>query len=363
MDKNLKVGLFGYYSYGNLGDNLMAFLLSRHVKSLGYEPIVFTKSPEFMSGWDVELCSSVTELVAQSDVIIFGGGGLLIPRNNLSPAQADFTRDMGAVTEAAKAKNIPQIGISLGGAGKSLDQITPAERQNLVRGLTYVTLRNSEDIQLLEQAGIDGAFFNDMVWTTADQVPVAKKKTSGRRRIGFNLYMTQSRRYRLLRKILGMIVRLRPDLDFIFIDIHPGPNGEFNAFAPDRMPKNCSRKTLTDIEKACEEAATLDLLVSTRLHFGVMMMSYGGTTIAYAGQEKTRLLYKRIGRERLFWNSTELFQFIRCFLLPGALKRTISFGQTLSVADVVRDAGQHYVQLTKLLAGIAERKTEQSGAH
>lgn len=360
MGDKLKVGLFGYYSYGNLGDNLMAYLLARHIKSLGHEPIVFTKSPEFMAGWGVELCSSVAELVDQSDVIVFGGGGLLIPRKNLSAAQADFTHDMGDVIKAAKAKNIPQVGISLGGAGKSLDQITPAERQDLVRGLSHVTLRNSEDLQLLDQAGIDGAFFNDMVWTTADQVPIPKKQASGRRRIGFNLYMTQSRRYRLLRKILGGIVRLRPDLDFIFFDIHPGSNGEFNAFAPERMPKNCTRKTLADIEEACKEAATLDLLVSTRLHFGVMMMSYGGTTIAYAGQEKTRLLYKRIGRERLFWNSTELYKFMRCFLVPGALAKTISSGQNLDVTDVARDASQHYSRLSEVLAKIVPQGPEKS---
>jgi polysaccharide pyruvyl transferase WcaK-like protein len=358
MGKKLKVGLFGYYSYGNLGDNLMAYLLSRHIRSLGHEPILFTKSPDFMKGWDVKLCASTDDLVSQADVIVFGGGGLLIPRKNMNETQADFTRDMGAVVRAAKAKDIPRIGISLGGAGKSLDQITPPERQELIRELDHVTLRNSEDLQLLDQANLDGAFFNDLVWTTADQVPVPGKRASDRRRIGFNLYLTQSRRYRILRKILGMIIRLRPDLDFVFYDIHPGAGDEFKAFAPAHMPKNCTRKSLTDIEDSCREAATLDLLVSTRLHFGVMMMSYGGTTIAYAGQEKTRLLYTRIGREELFWNSNQLFKFVQCFLVPGALEKTISIGKSRAVSDVVDDARQHYSRLGELLEKISYQRTD-----
>ncbi|MDT0684540.1 polysaccharide pyruvyl transferase family protein [Roseicyclus sp. F158] len=352
MGEKLTVALFGYYSYGNLGDNLMAYLLSRHIKTLGHQPIVFTKSPEFMAGWDVELISDITALINQSDVIVFGGGGLLIPRRNLSSQQKDFNDDLGAAVRAATAKGIPQLGISLGGAGKSLEQIAPIERHNLVRALKYVTLRNSEDVQLLEQAGIQGAFHNDMVWTTADKVPVSRGSGNGRRRIGFNLYLTQSRRYKLLRKILQIIVRLRPDLDFVFLEIHPGPNGAFKAFAPKRLPKNCTRKTLADVEDACREAASLDLLVSTRLHLGVMTMSYGGTTIAYAGQEKTRLLYKRIGRESLFWESPNLLRFLRCFLLPGALAKTIAIGRSNDVSEGMRDAHQHYVKLTEALATI-----------
>lgn len=360
MGKKLMVGLFGYYSYGNLGDNLMAYLLSRHIKSLGHDPVVFTKSPKFMMGWDVALCSDITDLVNQSDVIVFGGGGLLIPRRNLSAQQRDFNDDLGAAVKAATAKGIPQLGSSLGGAGKSLDQIAPVERQNLVRALKYVTLRNSEDVQLLEQAGIEGAFHNDMVWTTADKVPVARGSGNGRRRIGFNLYLTQSRRYKLLRRILQLVVRLRPDLDFVFLDIHPGPDGAFNAFAPERMPKNCTRKTLADVEDACREAASLDLLISTRLHLGVMTMSYGGTTIAYAGQEKTRLLYKRIGRESLFWKSTDLLRFLKCFLLPGALVKTIAIGQNKDVSEGVRDAHQHFAKLTEALATISPQAKNET---
>jgi polysaccharide pyruvyl transferase WcaK-like protein len=355
MGKKLKVALFGYYSYGNLGDNLMAYLLSRHVKSLGHAPVVFTKSPQFMTGWDVELCSDVISLVNQSDVIIFGGGGVLIPRKSLSAQQKDFNEDLGAAVKVAIAKDIPRIGISLGGAGKPLDQIVPAERQELVRSLEYVSLRNSEDLQLLGQAGIDGAFHNDIVWTTADQVPVSLARSTGRRRIGLNLYLTQSRRYKLLRNILQFVVRLRPDLDFVFLDIHPGPDGSFNAFAPERMPKNCIRKTLLDIEEACREAASLDLLITTRLHLGVMAMSYGGTTIAYAAQEKTRMLYKRIGREKLFWSGSDLWRFLECFLLPGKLAKTIATGRKRDLGEVVRDAHSHYAKLSEALAAISHR--------
>jgi len=355
MIEKLKVGLFGYYSYGNLGDNLMAYLLSKHIKKIGHVPIVFTKSPDFMKGWGAELCSDIEALVQRSDVIVFGGGGLLIPRRKRNEQQTDFNQDLGTVLKTAERKGVPRIGISLGGAGKPLDQIIPEERQELVRGLSYVTLRNREDVQLLEQAGIEGEFLDDLVWTTAEQVPIAKKRSNGRRRIGFNLYLTQSRRFRLLRKILGIIVRLRRDVDFVFLDIHPSPEVAFRAFAPARLPKNCTRKTLSEVEDACREAASLDLLVSTRLHLGVMTMTYGGTTVAYAGQEKTRLLYRRIGRESLFWKSVNLLNFVRCLLLPGALAKTISSATPID-RKVIENAQKNYARLSDILAKIAERK-------
>lgn len=54
LGKKLKVGLFGYYSYGNLGNNLIAFLLSRHIRGPGFAPAVFTKSPDFIRSLDLK---------------------------------------------------------------------------------------------------------------------------------------------------------------------------------------------------------------------------------------------------------------------------------------------------------------------
>lgn len=353
MNKPLRVGVFGYYSYRNLGDNLMAYLLSEHVKRAGHVPVVFSKLSVDMQGWGVEVCSDARELVEKSDLLLFGGGGLLIPRRKLSSQGADFNDDLRAVLAASANKGIPAYGLSIGGGGKPLDEIVPEERRNLIRSLHYVTLRNREDLQLLEQAGVRGEFLDDLVWTTASCFPVAAPAGKNRRRIGINLYLGRSRRFNLLRKVIELFVRIRPDIDFVFLDIHPGSNGEFRAYAPGRPRKNCAQKRLVDVEDACREAASLDLLFTTRLHLGVMAMCYGVTTVAYAGQEKTRLLYNRIGRGDLFWKSSEIFNFIKLFFLPGRLEKLFARREAVG-SEIVENAMRHYARLDDVLAAEAD---------
>jgi len=360
MKNKLTVGIFGYYSYRNLGDNLMAYLLSKQIRNTGHVPLVFSKFADNMQDWGVELVSDVKEFVEQADLVIFGGGGLLIPRKSLSGEGADFNEDLHDVLEMVEANGTPLYGISLGGGGKPLSQIVPEERRRLIRSLNYLTLRNREDMQLLEQAGIKGEFLDDLVWTTAKSFPLTPPASNGRRRIGINLYLGRSRRFKVLRKIIEMAVRLRSDMDFVFFDIHPGRNDEFKAYSPDRLPRNCERRQLVDMEDACRQAASLDLLLTTRLHLGVMAMSYGVTTIAYAGQEKTRLLYNRIGRGELFWRSGKIFNFIKLFFFPGQLDKTLE-RQTAIDDAIIDNASSHYDRLAEILDSEASGKS-YSGA-
>lgn len=346
----------------------MAYLLSSHIRSMGHTPIVFSKLPATMTDWGVQVESDVDDFVEAADVVVFGGGGLLIPRPHLGGDRGDFNADLGGVLRKAGTKNTPLYGISIGGAGEPLYKIVPEERQLLIRSLRYVTLRNSEDLQLLEQAGVEGEFQDDLVWTTAAVYPLERPPQRGRRRVGINFYLGRSRRFLVLQKIIELIVRARSDIDFVFLDNHPGRDGEFKAYSPARLPANCSRKTLVDIEDACREVASLDVLFTTRLHVGVMAMCYGVLTVAYAGQKKTRLLYNRISRGEFFWPSNEVVKFLKVFLIPGGLDRLIGAAQEPIDTTVFDSAAQHYTRLEILLSdkepAFWEKKIEQmsSGA-
>lgn len=353
----LIVGLFGYYSYRNHGDHLMAYLLAEHIKSLGHKPVIFSKWAADMAGWHVDVVSEPEAFARTVDVIVFGGGGVLIPRRHLNEDGADFNADLGQVLDAAAGDETPLFGISIGGAGARLDQIVPLERQQLLRRLHYVTLRNREDLPLLAEAGVAGEFLDDLVWTAATVFPLKGVERGGRKRVGINFYLGRSRRYRLVRTIIGLVTRLRPDIDFVFLDNQPGRNGEFQAFKPARRTANTTCETLVELDAACRELASLDVLFTTRLHVGLVAMCYGVPSVVYAGKMKTRLLYNRIGRGHLFWSSKDVMKFLRVFLLPGGLDRLIQSGRQPIEPIVFHSAAKHYERLTQLLTKVTDQSS------
>lgn len=331
--RRLRVGLFGYYSEMNLGDNVMAHLLATHLIDRGHDVVIFSTNPGPLARLDARIAGTVDEFLEGLDLIIFGGGGLLIPRPKLSISGVAFHNELGAVLDGAKARSIRMFGVSLGGAGKPFSEIVPQQRRQLLVSLEAFSLRNPEDSHLFDELNKPGKVLGDLVWTVASKFPMPPKAATGKTRVGINLYVGRSRRYKILRWLLTLAVKMRPDVEFQFIDINPDRDGQFRALKPYGPLKPEASKILTDTEESCQEAASLDLLISTRLHLGVMAMSYGVPVIVYAGQEKTRLLYRRMGRERWFWHSGQVLRMFFFLVLPG-LKRRIA---RISAKDVLDD--------------------------
>jgi polysaccharide pyruvyl transferase WcaK-like protein len=347
MSRVAKVGIFGFYSYGNLGDNLMAHIVASEVQANGLEPVIFCKSQIAGMSWKFATSASIEDFIGHVDGVIFGGGGLLISRPQPTDIIADFNRDLAALLASAQRKRIPLYGVSLGGTGAPLDAIQPEARRDLVSSLTYVSLRNREDVPLLEDAQVSGEFLDDIVWTTARKFPVRKKGPNQRPKIGLNLYLGRSRRMKWVMALLRLIVFVRRDLDFVFYEIHPGPNGRFDAFATGLKQPNCRQKVLLEIDAACREIASLDLLITTRLHLGVMAMSFTVPSIAFAGAKKTALLYQRIGRGSYFWERDQASQFAQLFLRKGALRKVLSDKTEIVAADVIESALKNFALIER----------------
>jgi polysaccharide pyruvyl transferase WcaK-like protein len=347
MSQPTRIGVFGFYSYRNLGDNLMACLVAEQVRAAGCEPVIFCKLDDPRIVWGFESCGSVAEFVAGVDAVICGGGGLLISRPRPSDISKDFHIDLQALLDATAAKGIPVFGTSLGGGGMPLDAIVPPVRQDLVRKLRYVTLRNREDVQLLDQAGIEGEFLDDIVWSVSRKILVVPTAREGRRpKVGINLYIGHSRKMQSVRLLLQLITWIRRDIDFVFYEIHPELDGTFEAFSTNLGQPNCSARELLDIRDACQELSSADLLITTRLHCGVMAMSYGVPSIAFAGAEKTRLLYRRAARSQFFWPAKEFARFAALFLMPGRFGKLISQRQTIVPDEIMNGALAHYDRIS-----------------
>lgn len=319
MNKPRKIGVFGFYSYRNLGDKLMAHLIARHVQERGHQPVIFSKNASDMADWGIPVCGEVDEFMGNCDIVFLGGGGLLIPRPQLSGIGQDFNGDLKAMLAISREREVPLYGFSLGGAGVPLTEIVPSQRRDLISQMKYVTLRNREDLQLLEQADIKGEFLDDIVGSVANKVPArSKPKGKEKYRIGLNLYLGDSPKFYPAKFLITAPTKIRRDIKFIFFDIRPNADDAFNAFHVEGP--NCEKRFALDIQASCDDVASLDLLITTRLHLGVMAMSYSVPSVAYAAAMKTKLLYNRIGRQKFFWKSYEFYKFALLFLFPSYFK-------------------------------------------
>ena len=161
------------------------------------------------------------------------------------------------------------------------------------------------------------------------------------------LYRGRSSKFKTLRRILEFVVKMRQDIDFVFYEVNPNMDGDFGTIAAADTHPNCTCKTLVDVAEACREVAALDLMMTTRLHIGVMAMSYGVPSVAFAGEDKTRLLYRNIGRGDLFWNLGEVYKFAYTFLFPGALSRLIDRSPLDRI--IFESAQTHFQRMSEVL--------------
>jgi polysaccharide pyruvyl transferase WcaK-like protein len=347
-DPTGRIGIFGFYSYQNFGDNLMAVMICRHLQSLGARPVVFSRDPQFAQTHGVPVEADLDALVAQSDLMVLGGGGQLIPRPRMRGNFAQFSADMRRLVDLCQEHAVALYGISIECGAKALDQIVPAERRDLLHALAYSTLRNPHDAGLFQQAGIPCDVVPDLVWTTPRFFPKPARK-GNRKTVGLNLYLHKTRRSTLLKWLLRLITILRPDLDFVFIDVTPKPGGGFRALDLSAGQANCSRAMLMDLARAMDVICECDLIISTRLHLEVVAMSHGVPSVAYDPQPKTRQLYEHIGLANMVWRGRELHKFIGALLWPGGLDRLRARHDPCRVEAMMADAARHYEALADIV--------------
>jgi polysaccharide pyruvyl transferase WcaK-like protein len=250
-------------------------------------------------------------------------------------------------------------GVSIGGNGLPIDQIEPIERRRLFAGLAYTTLRNRRDFSALESLGKPIDVFPDMVWATPRFYPSSRVASRERTRIGFNLFMRGGKARRVLEILIGQLVRIRSDWEFVFIDVNPNDvrqGGSLDLSSPER--KNCRKVVLHELHAASELLGSLTFLVTNKLHVGVVAMSLGVPVVSYAGEPKTQLLFDDVGLNELCWRRNQLIQrFASCFFLPGGMTRLTRIFARLDIEAIVAGAMNHFAALTEIVDFHASNRT------
>lgn len=346
----MSVGLFGYYRRGNFGDDLMAYLMARYLHSIGLAVVIYGSTDLFHDIYGFETEEDLDSFVERVDTVVVGGGGALIPRIGQSSPANDFSSEMGRVIDLCESKGIRIYGISVGGNGLPLHEIHPRSRRRLVESAAFLTLRNPQDLALLASTNTPGAFHHDIVWTTPRYLQSPSSPRPTRWRIGVNLYLSSRSALGLsARAALHAIVRMRRDCEFFFIDVHRHASGVRSATSVSPPHENCSHVRFSELQADIAFIRSLDLVITSKLHLGVVALSFGVPTISMATDErKIDLLYHNVNLQQLRWGSGGWQSLLYYFSSLDRLQRLFASLDGFDVRPIMEDAMGHYRALDRL---------------
>jgi polysaccharide pyruvyl transferase WcaK-like protein len=285
------VGIFGYYDERNFGDDLMAILFAQHISSLGYHCLVFGHPDLKKEGYGFDTTQDLIYFHSNIDILILGGGGYLVP----NPTPNIFFDRVGQLVEACKRKSIPMCGFSLGGIGGEMDQLN-CNVQELIKSASFLSIRTHVDADQLLRYNANTHFNHDVVWLTPKVDPfslIIPEKGGRRLRIGVCF---RRRRYRwpLMAIALHILVYLRNDVDFIFIDL-AADKTTFKGLRVNGNRPNLESYWCEDPVSTAKKIVSLDMLVSSTLHLGMVATAFGIKNCDLFADKKARLGFRMAG--------------------------------------------------------------------
>lgn len=340
-----RVGLFGNYGGQNFGDEIMGIMFAKTLQALGVSFSVFGLRAQYGERYGFPVVYSATELVRMCDVIIVGGGGLLLPHRG---AASNFGREMDALLKECNDRSIPLLCFSIGGAGLPVERLSPTSRRHLLERAKRCTLRLRSELPMLSQAGTTGAHHEDVVWMSSLFFPLktGKAKASGRPRIGISMYPEGKLNRKLQENFFRLLVRMRSDCDFVFFEVKSSKRGKGQALCPDKILNlpNCSFFKFESVENGIGFLVTLDLLLTSRLHVLMVAMSYRIPSVSLLPRTKTVLCLQELGLNEFCWVGRRLWRLLYLFN-SYLLRRLIRSFEKFDPVHLQLDAALHFRDL------------------
>ncbi len=347
-----RVGLIGFYGLGNFGDDLMAWLCARHLADHGLAATLLSLGAgdrDSLAGDNLPPVPGLattgdpSRFVADSDVLVWGGGGLLISWQG-TPLWRWHGATVAATTRAVElacARGTPRLAISVGGNGRAEAHLEPPYKNRFLDGAHRVTVRNPEDLATLAALGLPGACYPDLVWQVGRLRPAPAPAGRGGLRIGLDLYPANLRHRRALYlvAILQAAALARRDVTFVCLNSTHRSQGESTALGRFLRGPNVERYQFRRIEADLEVLAGLDLVLSGRLHVPVCCLAAGVPALALFPEAKTRTFFERIGCPGAISGHAQMPGLARQLVRPGGLEALIRSCRFPDVAALV--AGSH----------------------
>jgi polysaccharide pyruvyl transferase WcaK-like protein len=328
-----RVGIVGYYHYGNFGDDLMAIAVARVLSARGAAPVILTDNRRFEHA-GCEIQTDISALVRECDAIILGGGGALLSVGPIGkvPYPGKYSDLLEQVAQQAARQGVPLFAVSIG--GDSVDA-TRRLRPGIVAFLTsptfqQATVRLRSDVACVAQFGAEASYYPDIVLSAPAIFPELLGEGSEESgRLGL-----QSVSRRLVRRIAHLARRgVVPPPVMIFAS-----QAELNGKARALSDAYGVRTYLAhDVLDAARSIAGLQAFVGSRLHVGLLAAAMGVPFYVVDAQRKVERFFDDLDIPRPEV-PTGLFDARK---VPAALERHRDWPKSPSLRDAVAASAGH----------------------
>ena len=356
--RQTEIALYGFYRYGNFGDDLAGTIFGRYLREHGVKVRIYGLCREYADAFGFTVAETVEELLDGVDGVVLGGGSMLVSRRRPSWLNFGMLAHLPEVMEAGeklvilmRSRKIPFFCLSVGGDGRFEKPLYPPYKRKFLESAEFISVRNRSDLAVLENHGRTGVYYPDIIWQTASFFPSAPKRKD-RITVGVNLYPSNVMGLNLLYiPALWRIIRLRPDVDFVFMETANARQNRFGAIA---LPsgRNVQRYMFHDLKEDLEMISSLHLVVSSRLHLGVAAMSYGVPFLSVSGEGKTKTFFREAGRPEMCFDRGDIPRLIRLFRDPRHWEQFVEDPVLPDISALRAESAGHLEQLKRIVSSI-----------
>jgi hypothetical protein len=284
--------VWGSYQWGNFGDDLMAVMISLFLKTHGFNPIVYKLHPLIATAYKIETTQDIHDSLARSSALIIGGGNFLGSVSLIDGA-------WGELEKSLCIHNIPVHFISIGGDGSESPHLCPSAYRVLSsKRVLSGTVRLQTDLSafISINPSIDKLSFNhDIVLGASSFFPASENANLSQYFICNIGYSRGAKVLDLLSSSLEAIGRPAAKFASTHLECLVSDSNYMNLRYEYVSPRVASNLRYSTVQPFIEFISSADFIVSSKLHLGVVAMSYGVPFVSINGSRKTMAFMNQIG--------------------------------------------------------------------
>jgi hypothetical protein len=326
-----KVAVWGPNRWCNFGDDLQSVVFALHLKSLGYEPVVFQLDRGIADEHNLTVADTVDELLADVRLCVIAGGALLTPlhpgKRWLKDDFRQYEQDFKDLHRGAKKYGTKFCAISMGGDGKTRNTAFwySRFRNRFFRSEYFLngTVRLKGDVEQMLRFGKQFNYFPDCLFSLQRfiQISSSRVRQAGEPiRIGFNFRKRQIPESFI--RAIHTYADSHSDMKFYFATTHMdrviSEYGIDYEYLPERDTENVKFVHYHTPKQLLQFIADLDVFVASKLHLGLVGLLVGTPFISYRGMGKARTFLKSIEGHDAILDDNVSFESL---VSPGGLLR------------------------------------------
>ncbi len=311
-----KVMLHGAYNGSNFGDFILAWVIQKKIYEAGADSVLNNASPYFLNIMGKDKTLPLKAEYASVDAAIFGGGGYLATRRiGLRGIRLLLLTHLKPMIKMIKRKK-PFI-ICGTGVGPIHDPILQRITVKTLENATSIYVRNQESKDYLVKYGLKKNIevTSDLALSfKVDDIPkkyidIAKKSLNRfkNKRIVFihiNLLNLHSNKKSAIENGCSILVKdimkfakKHEDIAFVIgTDYESEKVNEMNRYIYNKLGKEkCFLISEYNVWSLAGYLAAVDVIITTKLHVGIVGTSFGKTVISFSGDQKIHRFYSQIG--------------------------------------------------------------------